>query len=287
MAVVILLQTITSVTQAAQPTYQIYTSKELAITSQEMAKLVDYYNVIVFGEYHDNDVLHKLETEFLVCAFTKQPKLAVSLEMFERDTQEMLDDYLADKISETEFLDKSRPWKNYQADYRPLVEFAKNNSLPVLAANIPRPLAAQYAKEGSLEAVAEEMKVYLPKIHLHPEGQYQQNFIKVMSNNSGKMPVTADKINNYYKAQCLKDDTMAESIAEFCQLNPDYKVIHYQGDFHSRYHLGAVEKLQQLAPHLKVAVITPVYVENFAEIPDLIKQYKNDGNIIIFLKQVK
>ena len=51
--------------------------------------------------------------------------VALSLEMFERDVQTVLDEYLAGLISERHFLLSSRPWKNYETDYRPLVEYAR------------------------------------------------------------------------------------------------------------------------------------------------------------------
>ena len=60
------------------------------------------------------------------------------MEMFERDAQIVLDEYLNDLITEKKFLDDSRPWENYKTDYRPLVEFARVNKLNVIAANAPR-----------------------------------------------------------------------------------------------------------------------------------------------------
>jgi uncharacterized iron-regulated protein len=286
MAVMLLLAMSNGV-QAGQAAYQIYTAGGQQVTDKALAGLINQYDVIIFGEYHDNAVLHTMESELLKNAFAQQPKLAVSLEMFERDVQRQLDDYLSGEISEQEFLGKSRPWKNYQAAYRPLVEFARGHSLPVIAANIPRSLAAQYAREGSLAAMPAGLAGYLPQVHLAPAGEYRQMFMAYMIDNmnTAKMPVSRDKLEDYYKAQCLKDDTMAESIAKYHQLRPDYKIIHYQGEFHSRERLGVVEKLQLLKPALKVAVIAPVYIENFAELPDLLTQYQNIGDIIIFLSR--
>ena len=62
-------------------------------------------------------------------------------------------------------------------------------------------------------------------------------------------------LESVYAAQCLKDDTMAESIANFLQQQPHTKVIHYNGEFHSDYHLGTAQKLKLLDPQLKIAVI--------------------------------
>ena len=99
------------------------------------------------------------------------------------------------------------------------------------------------------------------------------------------MPVTAGQMEAFYRAQCLKDDTMAESIADHHRRYPDRKIIHYQGDFHSRYRLGVVEKLQVLEPELKILVLTPVYVEDFKHLPEKARSLQADGDIVIFVKK--
>lgn len=101
----------------------------------------------------------------------------------------------------------------------------------------------------------------------------------------GKMNISHKNMRNYYKAQCLKDDAMAESIVEYKQIHSFHTVIHYNGDFHSRYHLGMAEKSHLLNPELKIAVITPVYVDNFRDLPEMIVQYQKDGDILIFLQK--
>ena len=89
----------------------------------------------------------------------------------------------------------------------------------------------------------------------------------------------------FYRAQCLKDDTMAESILDHHRRYPDRKIIHYQGDFHSRYRLGVVEKLQALAPELKILVITPVYVDDFQRLSEKARTFQADGDIVVFVQQ--
>ncbi len=74
-----------------------------------------------------------------------------------------------------------------------------------------------------------------------------------------KMMMNFDQI---YAAQCIKDDTMAESILKYQRIPPRRKVIHYNGNFHSRGHLGTAQKIKLLEPMLKIAVITPIMLEN-------------------------
>lgn len=274
--------------QAAQPAYRIFGVDGQALSADALAGLVNKYDVVIFGEYHDNTLLHALELDLLRGAFKEKPRIALSLEMFERDVQETLDGYLRSTLTEKDFLEGSRPWKNYQEDYRPLVEFAKDNALSVLAANIPRHIASHYAKNGTLDGISSKDAAFLPKVHLTPKGEYWRKFEAVMKENIGDaMPVAPDKIFNYYQAQCLKDDTMAESIAQYATAHRGIPIIHFQGNFHSLGRLGMTEKLEQLSPGLKIAVITPIYVETFADMENLLLQHKNDGDVLILVERPK
>ncbi|SFM11932.1 ChaN family lipoprotein [Pelosinus propionicus] len=269
--------------EANAAAYQCYETRSgKAMSIDDISHLARDYNVVIFGEYHDNQALHRLEEELLRVVYAQHSKLTISLEMFERDVQQPLNNYLTGDINETTFLAQSRPWASYQSDYRPLVEFAKKKRLQVLAANIPRPMAAHYAKQGSMEEADEEMRQYLPAVHLTPDGEYKQRFFAQMQSIKA-MP--KEQMEAFYRAQCLKDDTMAESIVEYHRLYPDRKIIHYQGDFHSRYRLGVIEKVQALEPGLKILVITPVLVDDFGDEAAKARNLQADGDIVVFVKK--
>ncbi len=269
--------------------YKIIDSKmNKEIVLREMAEKLGDYDVIFFGEYHGNKILHSLEIELLKMFYSNNKNTIISLEMFERDVQIVLDKYLNNEISEADFLSESRPWPNYEADYKPLIEFAKENELTVVAANIPRRYASMISKLGlnALDSLSVEEKKFITKKHKVFEDEYKKIFIQTMKNNmahSSRMPkgmmMNLDRI---YAAQCIKDDTMAESILQYQRIPPRRKVIHFNGDFHSRKHLGTAQKIQILEPMLKVAVITPLMCkEEFAwEEQNLL-----EGEFLILLKE--
>lgn len=241
-------------------------NKEIEL--KEMAEKLSDYDVIFFGEFHDNKILHYLEIELLKMFYRNNKNLIISLEMFERDVQQVLNKYLSNKISEADFLTESRAWPNYETDYKPLIEFAKENDLTVVAANIPRRYASMISKQGmnALDSLSVEEKKFVAGKHKVYDDEYKVRFIRTMQSNmkhSSKMPsgmmMNFDQI---YAAQCIKDDTMAESILQYQRIPPRRKVIHYNGDFHSRKHLGTAQKIQILEPILKVAVIAPLMCEN-------------------------
>ena len=240
-----------------------------AVSTAEMLDGLKEYQVIFFGEFHDSQPIHDAELDVLKGLHDLHGnKLVLSMEMFERDVQTTMDDYLAGTLSEELFLSQSRPWPQYMTAYKPMVEFAKEKGIPVLTGNIPRRMAAAYAKARSLDGVAAADKRYLPKVHAAGSDAYRTKFaatIAGMNDMPGGMKVPEAMVQPMLMAQCLKDDAMAESIAEYLDDHGDAVVYHVVGNFHSEGHLGAVEKLHGLRPDLKIAVINTVHYDPAAE----------------------
>lgn len=230
------------------------------LTAAQLASKLQKYDVVFFGEYHDQSEIHQYELELLKAMYkAKGEKLALSMEMFEADNQSKLNNFLADTLSEEDFLAASRPWPNYGTDYAPLVNFAKEKKMPVIAANVPRFLAAHVAKNNaSTEGVEAQYQQWLPKHTYAPEGAYKDKFYAQMSSPAAPMKMPPQRLAAVYAAQCLKDDKMAESIAAFADAHQNMQILHINGCFHSDAHLGTAQKLEVLRPKLKVAVITPL-----------------------------
>ena len=103
-----------------------------------------------------------------------------------------------------------------------------------------------------------------------------------MSDGQSHMMMTPERIEAFYKAQCLKDDTMAESIVEFLNEHKDTKVLHVQGAFHGDEHLGVVEKVNKLNPSLKTIVITPIEAKDYEKVKN---NYGKDTIIMTFVRK--
>lgn len=239
------------------------------LTAAQLASKLQKYDVVFFGEYHDQSEIHQYELELLKAMYkAKGAKLALSMEMFEADNQSKLNNFLADTLSEENFLAASRPWPNYRTDYAPLVNFAKEKKMPVIAANVPRFLAAHVAKNNaSTEGVEAQYQQWLPKHTYAPEGAYKDKFYAQMSSPAAPMKMPPQRLAAVYAAQCLKDDKMAESIAAFADAHQNMQILHINGCFHSDAHLGTAQKLEALRPELKIAVITPLERKQKGEKP--------------------
>lgn len=68
--------------------------------------------------------------------------------MIETDNQQALNQYLKGEITQKGLDTLARLWNNHKTDYKPLVDFAKNNRTPFIATNVPRRYASMVFREG-------------------------------------------------------------------------------------------------------------------------------------------
>lgn len=239
---------------------------EAFIDFEALAARMAEHDVVLFGELHDDPGTHRLQLALLEGLARRGVDVLLSLEMFERDAQPLLDDYLAGRIEEEEFLEGARPWSNYDEDYRPLVEFARSRGWPVLAANVPRPLAASVAREGlaALDELAEDDRPLVARELDCPRDAYHERFAEAMSvHPMAEDPEEQDAIVwRYYEAQCVKDETMAESIVEALDSMPGRVIVHMTGSFHSDYGLGTTQRVGDRRPEARITTLTGIPVQD-------------------------
>ncbi|MDZ7815132.1 MAG: ChaN family lipoprotein [Planctomycetota bacterium] len=149
------------------------------ISRRELAARMSASDVVFVGENHEFELGHRAELMLLQVMDESTGTPALSLEMFERDVQDHLNDYLAGRIDESAFMKNSRAWPNYVRDYKPLVEYARRNSLPVTSVECPRRLAMKVAMRGIEGLTAEERKWVAKELYA-PEGPYKERFEETM-----------------------------------------------------------------------------------------------------------
>ncbi|RZK21256.1 MAG: hypothetical protein EOO86_01725 [Pedobacter sp.] len=256
--------------------YKIYDVKQQKLTTvDEIVNDVKNADVIFFGEEHNDSIGHLLEAEIFKKFNEKFPKeIALSLEMFHTDVQPIVDEYLSNLISEKNFVKEGRAWPNYK-DYKPLVEYAKDNKLPVIAANAATRYSNAVTKGGLdiLKSFPKSSLDILPPLPVDTAtGRYLQKFSDLLGGHSmGGMKV--------YQTQNFWDATMAWSIAKFMKANKGKKVLHLNGRFHSDEKLGTLAKLQKYGPQLKIINISSFSSEDFDQ-PEW-EKHKNLGDYII------
>jgi uncharacterized iron-regulated protein len=185
-------------------------------------------------------------------------RLVLGMEMWERDAQPALDRYLAGSTDEAAFLKASRPWSNYRTDYRPLVEYAKAQGIPVLASNVPQPVASAVGRRG-LAAAREFPPDQSAGEVQAPHDRAWERFRAVMEGMGGAhgaMAMDSATIDRFYQAQVLRDETMAEGIARRLESQPGALVLHVNGQFHSDHGEGIPRRVLWRRPLARVVVVS-------------------------------
>lgn len=236
-----------------------------------MMKSANKSNVILFGELHNSAIAHWLELE-LTKELDKNNDLILGAEMFERDNQDELDAYLSDSITAEGLDSLARLWINYETDYAPLVDFAKENTLPFIATNIPRRLANLVYKNGGFKALDDlsvEEKSWIAPLPIPYDSLLPtyQNILVMMGEHG-----TPELV----KAQAIKDATMGYSIAQ--HISDSTIFIHYNGAFHSNFYEGTLWYLNKYNKTCKPLTISTV---TQSDVGKLEKEHKGKADYII------
>lgn len=239
-------------------TYDLRTGRESTVDA--LAREMCDMDVVFLGEAHGNPHGHELQLKAIKAFHRLRPDMAISLEMVERDQQEALDLYLSRRTSEAAFLVALKSDKrsaSFFEFYKPIFDHASIYEIDVIAANVPRPLAARVWKEG-LDAVAGEK--YMPAQTSAPKDAYWDAFKEAFSDQGHGSSFTEEQLYRYYQAQCVKDDAMAESIAGHIEAQRKQGrsplVVHLCGAFHSDHGRGTVARLRQRLPRARIGIVS-------------------------------
>ena len=257
-AIVLVLASTFSAQAQELKAFQFYNKKGEKLTFAQAVDLAKPANIVLFGELHNNPICHWLQLEMTQALYRANNYQILGAEMFEADNQLVLNEYLSATIKERHFKKEAKLWDNYSTDYKPLVEFAKENKLPFIATNVPRRYASLVARSGTealkeLDKEAKENMVKIPfKFDLSTPG-YQEIMNMDMGHGSGM------KAENFVKAQALKDATMAHFIRENYKKKSQF--IHFQGDFHSKNRGGIYWYLMDANKNYQIISISSVESE--------------------------
>lgn len=258
--------------------FRIFDKDGKAVSYEKMLKNVAKKDVVFFGELHNNPIAHWLQIELTKDLFAEaKGQLTLGAEMFERDDQLLLNEYFTDLISQKNFEEEARIWPNYKTDYKPLVEFAKENNLKFIATNIPRRYANLVFREGieALDKLSDEGKKYIAPLPIEIDLElpaYKDMLTMMGSHTEGNV--------KFPQAQAIKDATMAYSIYE--QLPKKYQFIHYNGSYHSDRFQGIIWYLEKYAPKLSVASVKTV---EQASLDQLEEDYLKTADFIICIPE--
>jgi len=270
--------------------YSVKTGKEVQL--KNIVADMKNYDVVFYGEEHNDSVTHFLEKTLLMALYDKySTAMTLSMEMFERDIQGVMDEYLMGAIKESYFKKDARVWSNYK-DYRPMVEFAKDKQLDLICANAPGRYANIAGKKGQkgLEVLPDwSKKNFAPLPFDTAVGDYYEK-LQAESGHTmapqGKNDTTKQApppmmilAFDLIVAQSCWDATMAYSISEYMRNHPTKKIMQVNGRFHSDQGYAVVAQLKKYRPSTKILIISTCADESFPKVDW--SKYRQNGDYII------
>src|SRR6056297_542906 len=241
---------------ADKPAYLIYNKNGNVVSYQSLKVQSTGSDLVFFGELHNNTIAHWLQIELLQdLASDTTRSTVVGMEMFEADQQLLIDEYFAGLISQSSFENEARLWNNYSTDYKPVLEFAKENDLKLIATNIPRRYASAVYGGGlevldELSAEAKQWMMPLP-VEVDTDLPGYQNMLEMAQGHGGM---------NIVYAQAVKDATMAHFILN--NLEENSRIFHLNGSYHSNDYEGIVWYVKRDRPELRILTINTIVVDN-------------------------
>ncbi|ELB2784774.1 ChaN family lipoprotein [Vibrio alginolyticus] len=233
--------------------YQLYTPSGEHIALSKLPIELQQADVILIGEWHTHAGVHRFQTDMLKQLTSYDRSLALSMEQFTRDKQPVVDAYLRGEIGEQYLMKQANAWPNYESDYRPLVEFAKQKNLPVIAANAPKSIVRCIGRQGLdyINKLDDDQRMFIAQAINTGSSPYKEKFMASMHH--GK----PEQTEKQFAAQVTWDETMAESIVSYLDDNPGAQIFHVAGKFHTEQGLGTAASILSRNPSLKVVVISP------------------------------
>jgi len=255
-----------------RPAYSLFNTEGKQVRYEKMIQELEKADVVFFGEQHNDPISHWMELQVMKSLYKKNNHLLLAMEMFEADDQIILSEYLTGVIEERHLLSDAKVWDNYKTDYKPLVEFAKEHKLPVVASNIPRRYANLVYRKGiqALDSLPPEAKLWIAPLPFVIDLELPGYKSMIASMGPHARAGTAE---NMARSQASKDATMAYFILK----NIGGQVYHINGAYHSQNGEGIIWYLKKEKPDIKIATI------HVAEQDDIEKLHDSNKNAADFI----
>jgi uncharacterized iron-regulated protein len=198
--------------------------------------------IVYLGEYHDRFSHHAIQLQIIKDLHKRNGKLAIGMEMFQRPFQATLDEYINGGIDEREFLQQAEYFKRWGFDYnlyKPILDFARREKVPVVALNLRKEITEKVSKNG-MDSLTDEERKELPAETDFSDEDYRHRIKQAFDQHKGKDEKNFDF---FLQSQVLWDETMAESIDQYLGKNPDRQMAVVAGGGHVAYGTGIPKRV--------------------------------------------
>ena len=239
-----------------KPAYLLYNQDGEVISYSLLVEKSMESDLIFFGEIHNSAIAHWLQHELVKDLSADTLRTThIGMEMFEADQQLLIDEYFGGQIVQSSFENEARLWDNYQTDYKPVVEFARENGLRLVATNIPRRYATSVYRQGPdvLESLSSYSKQWIAPLPVEVDRELPgyKNIAQAAHGHGG---------DNLVYAQAVKDATMAHFI--LLNMGAGDRMIHLNGSYHSNNREGIVWYINDAVSGYEILTINTIVTDD-------------------------
>jgi uncharacterized iron-regulated protein len=211
--------------------------------------------VVFIGEQHTRYDHHLTQLEIIRRLHALNPKLAIGMEMFQQPFQQHLDEFVAGNSDEHTMLRATEYYQRWRMDYRlyaPILRYAREHGLPVIALNVPSEVTHNVAHVG-LDGLNDEDRRKIPADIAPADDAYRQRLKRVFD--SHPQEDGHDNFEHFLQAQLLWDESMAERAAVFLEEHPDYQLVVLAGNQHIAWGTSIPQRLQRRIPVTTASIL--------------------------------
>lgn len=183
-----------------------------AISYSDLIAELDRVQIVYVGEKHTDPFHHEIQRRIIKDIHTLNQNTIVGMEMFDKSYQNALDQWTNGELDQKAFSKQTHWYANWKMDYalyENILDYIKQNRIPLIGLNIPFHIPSKIAT-GGINSLSKDDKKYLPK-EIDTSNPDHRNYVKKifdLHHIKGR-----NDFENFYAAQCVWDDAMAETIA--------------------------------------------------------------------------
>jgi uncharacterized iron-regulated protein len=193
--------------------------------------------VVCVGELHDRYSHHLNQLEIIRRLHQVHPDLVIGMEYFQTPFQPYLDAYVAGDLDERAFLDKTEYYQRWKFDYRlyrPILDYAREHRIPLIALNIPREITEKVSRSG-ISGLTQAEAAMIPQELDRSDARYRQRIKEIFAQH----PNGDHKgFEHFFEAQLLWDEGMADTAARYLKEHPQAHMVILAGSGHLIYGSG-------------------------------------------------
>lgn len=199
--------------------------------------------VVLVGETHTRYDHHLVQLEVLKQLHQASPRLALGVEWFQQPFQSHLDAFIAGEITEEEMLHLTDYFERWRYDYRlyrPIIRYALEHQIPIVALNASRELTMALSKSG-FDDLSDELKAQLPSSYDWSDKAYE----KRLRQSYEAHPNYSGKFEDFLRGQLTWDESMADRAARYLEQHPETRMLILAGSGHIAYGSGIPNRIKR------------------------------------------